>query len=75
VRNIHVANTTGTAATITIGVGGVAVAQSFYYTVSIPANGSLDWTGMLVLGAGETLQSLQGTASALTVAVSGITGP
>jgi len=75
VRGVHIANATTAAATITLGIGGVTAAVAFYFNVSVPASGALDWTGMLVLAPGETVQSIQGTALALTVTASGISGP
>jgi hypothetical protein len=40
--------------------------------LSIPANGSYDWSGFLHLSTTDTIQGLQGTASALTVTISGV---
>ena len=76
IRNIHVANTTGTAATITIGLnagGTLAVANHFLSAVSIPANGTYDWSGFAVLSGSGTIRALQGTSGALTVTISGVT--
>lgn len=75
VRSIHVANTTGTAATITLGLNSaaaLAAANHFLSAVSIPANGTYDWSGFQVLDAAETIRALQGTLNALTVHISGI---
>lgn len=75
VRNIHVANTTGTAATITIGLnagGALAAANHFMSAVSIPANGTYDWSGFKIINASGTIRGLQGTASALTVSIDGV---
>lgn len=75
VRNIHIANTTGTAATLTLGLNAgaaLAAAEHFMSAVSIPANGQLDWSGFAVLDGSETIRALQGTASALTVTISGV---
>jgi hypothetical protein len=72
VRNIHVSNATATAATLTLGIGGVTAAQSLYFGLSVPANGSLDWSGFLPLAAGETLQALAGTVTALSMTVAGV---
>jgi hypothetical protein len=75
VRAIHVANTTGTAATITLGLrsgAALAAANHFLSALSVPANGSYDWTGNQALLTTETIRALQGTASALTVHISGI---
>lgn len=75
VRNIHVANTTSTAATITIGLNtgaAIAAAEHFLSALTVPANGVVDWNGFAVLDASETIRGLQGTASALTVTISGV---
>lgn len=75
IRGIHIANTTASAATITLGLNSgaaLAAANHFLSAVSIPANSSYDWTGLQVLEAGETIRALQGTSSALTVHISGV---
>lgn len=75
VRNIHVANTTGTAATITLGIntGAAMVAAEHYLSaMSVAANSTYDWSGFAVISIGETIRALQGTASALTVSISGV---
>lgn len=75
VRSIHVANTTGSAATITLGLNSaaaLAVANHFLSAMSVPANGTLDWDGWQVVSASGTIRSLQGTASALTVTIAGV---
>lgn len=74
IRNIHITNTTGTAANISLAINGTAAtaANCFLYQFSIPANGSYDWSGFLVLATTDTLQGLQGTGSALTLTVSAI---
>lgn len=73
VKEIILANTTGTAATVTLGINGVAAANQFVPTLSVAANdtkiiGPLD----TMLSAGDTLQALQGTSGAITVTVSGV---
>jgi hypothetical protein len=75
IRNIHVANTTGAPATITLGLnagGALAAANHFYTAVSVAANSFLDWAGWQVVKGGGTIRALQGTASALTVSISGV---
>lgn len=76
VRAIHVCNTTANNATITIGLSAgaaLAAANHFISALTIPASGSYDWSGNQVLESGETIRALQGTSSALTVRISGIT--
>lgn len=74
VRNIHICNTTATAATISLAINAAAttVANCWLDDFSIPAGSSYDWSGFLHLSAADTLQALQGTASALTVTISGV---
>lgn len=75
VRSIHVANTTAAAATITLGLKSgatLAAANHFLSALSIPANGSYDWSGFQVLGNAATIRGLQGTSTALTVFIAGV---
>ena len=75
VRSIHVANTTGTAATITLGLNtgaGMVAAEHFLSAMAVPANSTYDWSGFQVLDASETIRALQGTNAALTVTISGV---
>lgn len=74
VRNIHIANTTATAATISLSVNGsgATAANNIYRTFSIPANGVHIANVNLVLHSIDTIQGLQGTSAALTVVISGV---
>lgn len=74
VRNIHICNTTATAATINLAIDAAATtaASCWLEELSIPANSVYDWSGFLHLDAADTLQALQGTASALTMTISGV---
>ena len=75
VRGIHVANTTTSSATITLGLRAgatLAAANHFWSAQSVPPNGSIDWSGFQVLGNGATIRALQGTSTALTVTISGV---
>lgn len=72
IRNIHIANTTGTAATIKMSIGADSAATRILGDLSIPAAGTYDWSGFMVLEAGETLRATGGTNNALTVTVSGV---
>lgn len=74
VRNIHICNTTAAAATISLAINGTAAtaANCWMSALSIPANSVFDWSGFLHLSTTDTLQALQGTASALTVIISGV---
>ena len=72
IRNIHIANTTNTAATIKMSIGADAAGTRILGDLSIPAFGTYDWSGFMVLEAGETLRATGGTNNALTVTVSGV---
>mgnify|MGYP001592540730 CR=1 FL=1 len=63
------------AATITLGLNtgaAIAAAEHFLSALSIPPNATYDWSGFQALDASETIRALQGTASALTVVISGV---
>lgn len=74
VRNIHICNTTASAATISIAIDASATtaANCWLSNLSIPGNSSYDWSGFLHLDTADTLQALQGTSGALTVVISGV---
>lgn len=73
IRNIHIVNTTGSSATISLGINGdpATPANAFYRTFSIPGNGIHFANINVVLESADTLQGLQGTPGALTVIISG----
>src|SRR3954471_18728036 len=71
-RSIHVSNETGTAATLTMSIGTDAAGKRLFTAFTVAANDTLDWSGFIVLAAGEVLQAFSGTASALTLTVSGV---
>jgi hypothetical protein len=72
VRSIHVANESGSAATFTLSLGTDGAGKRLFPAMSIAANSVLDWTGNIVLNAGEILQALSGTGAALTLVISGV---
>lgn len=74
IRNIHICNTTATAATISLSLNGsgATAANNIYRTFSVPANGVHIANVSIVLDAGDTIQGLQGTSAALTVVISGV---
>ena len=71
-RNIHIANTTSSAATIKLGIGADAAGTRLLSDFSVPANGTYDWTGFLPMAATETLRATGGTDNALTITVSAV---
>lgn len=74
IRTVHICNTTSTPATISLSVNGSAAtaANNIYRAFTIPANGIHVANVSVVLESGDTLQALQGTASALTMFISGV---
>jgi hypothetical protein len=75
VRNIHVANETGSAATITLSLNAgasLAAGKHFLSAYPVPANGSYDWSGFKVLDTTATIRALQDTNNALTVSIDGV---
>jgi len=71
-RNIHVSNETGTAATLTMSIGTDAAGKRLFTAYTVAANDVIDWSGFIVLAAAEIIQAFSGTASALTLTVSGV---
>lgn len=76
IKSILVTNTTGSAATISIGwpagASGVDAAEAALSAKSVPANDYIQIETSHILGNGETIRGLQGTGSALTVHISGV---
>lgn len=74
IRNIHVANTTLLDATITVALDGTSAtaANHFLSALNVPANGTYDWSGFCAVGNVGTIQILSGTASALSITISGV---
>lgn len=67
IKWIRIANATGTAATVNLGVGADAAGTRLLSAVSIPANDFLELSEQfLVLEAAETLRATGGTNNALT---------
>lgn len=75
VLTVTVTNTTGSAATITLGLKSgatLAAANEILTAKSVPANDYILLHLRKVLLTGETIRALQGTGSALTVMVDGL---
>lgn len=75
VKEIILANTTGSAATIILAVvasadTGLPAAKQIVPSISVPANKTVVLPLSLVLNAGDILRGQQGTAGAITVTVS-----
>lgn len=77
VLSIHACNTTALPATLTLGVNcsaALAAANEILTSYTLPPYGTYDWSGMMQLDASATtgtIRGLQGTASAITVVISG----
>jgi hypothetical protein len=72
VRYIRIANTTATDRTVTLSIGADAAATRIFSGTTVPANGSVDWSGFIPMTAAEIVQGLSSAATALTVVISGI---
>ncbi|MET1006589.1 MAG: hypothetical protein ABWX96_13655 [Propionibacteriaceae bacterium] len=74
VRSIHVSNVNSGSMSFYVGISGssTAAASQFFSGYAIPGYGSLDWTGFLVLNAGETLTASASNSNALNLVVCGI---
>jgi hypothetical protein len=53
-------------------IGTDAAGKRLFTALSVPGNQTLDWSGFIVLAAAEIIQAFSGTASALTLTVSGV---
>lgn len=71
-RNIIIANTSGTAATARLSIGVDAAGTRILPEVSIPANSIFEWSGFLVMEAAETLRGHSGTTNVLAITVSAV---
>lgn len=71
-RNIHVCNETGADATLTLSIGTDGSGKRLFRTFNVSANDVMDWSGAIIMAAAEVIQAFSGTASALTLTVSGV---
>jgi len=74
VKDIDIANTTTSTINATVYLvesGGTAgTSNALLYSVMVPANGTLQWTGSQIIHAGDTIQAL-GSTTGLTINISG----
>lgn len=74
VKDIDICNTTGGALTVNLhlvpSAGTAGTGNALLYGTSINANTTLQWTGVQVMNAGDTIQ-VQGSGLGLTVNISG----
>ena len=71
IKHMVVANPSGAAVSVKLGVGGVADANLILPSVSIDAGGYSEFDGLLVLSGAETLQAVA-SAAGLTITASGL---
>jgi hypothetical protein len=72
VKDIDICNTTGSPITVylhLVPVGdAVSTANALFYNMSIPAYGTLQWTGSQIMNAGDTLRvKASGAGCAVTI--------
>jgi hypothetical protein len=72
-RNIHVANGSANSIAVNLSIGTFAAGTAFYNSVWLPGNGSLDWSGFMVVNASEIIQAFASTASVLALTIAGVT--
>lgn len=74
VKDIDLCNTTAGALTVNVHLvpsgGAAGTGNALLYGTSIAANTTLQWTGVQVMNAGDTIQ-VQGSGLGITVSVSG----
>src|SRR5215207_1490726 len=57
-RSAHVANTTGADRTFRLSIGTDGAGKRLFYDQLVPVGDSFDWSGFVVLTAGEVVQGL-----------------
>lgn len=70
--NIHVFNNDTSTRDLTLSIGADAAGTRLYDAFVIPAKGTLDWTGFMVVTAGEILQAFGSTTLKLNITISGV---
>jgi hypothetical protein len=71
-RSIHVANESGALADFTLSIGTDGAGKRLFKNQDVPTKGSFDWSGFIVLAAGEVVQALASAGTALTLTISGV---
>lgn len=76
IRSIHINNETAGSVTFTLSLMAAgttdAVGKRLFTAAIVGPNGGFDWSGFLVMNPNEWLGGFANTASALTIAISGI---
>jgi hypothetical protein len=74
VKQLDICNTTAGALTVDVHLvpvsGSASTANAIYYTFSVAANSVLQWKGIQVMDAGETLR-VRASSTGLTITASG----
>lgn len=72
IRNIHVVNTNATVnSNFSLSIGSDIAATRLFAVTPIPGSSFLDWSGFIVLAAGEIIQAFA-SAATLTLTISGV---
>lgn len=71
-RSVHVSNETASTATFTLSIGTDASGKRLWTALDVPTKSSFDWSGFIVLNTADIVQAFSGTASALTLTMSGV---
>ena len=73
-KEFSIANTTGAAINVRVflvpSAGAAGTGNAFLYDVAVPANNALQYNGVQVMNAGETIQ-VQAASAGLTITASG----
>jgi hypothetical protein len=71
-RLIHIANTSGTAATVKLSIGTDAAGTRLLGDYSISPNSTYDWSGFLPVLQGEVIKGHSGTTNVLNITIAGV---
>ncbi len=72
-RSLHVTNETGTLRTFRLSIGVDGAGTRLFFDVPVDAGDpGFDWTGSVILAAGEVIQAYADTGAALTLVISGV---
>jgi hypothetical protein len=74
VRNIHVNNTSASAYGFSLGLNGTpaTLSNALYSNYMLATNSAFDWSGFLVVPAGQTLVGLCSASGVLNIVISGV---
>lgn len=72
IRSIHVCNESAASHDFTLSIGADGAGKRIFKNQQVGIGDSFDWTGNIVLAAGEVLQALADAGAVLTLVVSGI---